>query len=55
MIDDKTIADKNEVPNIMNKYFCSIGESLTEKISHKTNPLINGIYNVNKESSVPLL
>ena len=53
--DDKTIADKNEIPNIMNKYSCSIRENLKEKIPHKTNPLINDIYSVNKDSKVFLV
>ena len=34
----------------MNKYFCNVGESLKKKIPNKPNPLLNGIYNVNRDS-----
>ena len=50
-VEDKIVTDKNEIPNIMNKYFCNVGESLKKKIPNKPNPLLNGIYNVNRDSN----
>ena len=49
-VEDKIVTDKNEIPNIMNKYFCNVGESLKKKIPNKPNSLLNGIYNVNRDS-----
>ena len=49
-VENKTVTDKSEIPNIMNKYFCNVGESLRKKIPNKPNPLLNGIYNVNRDS-----
>ena len=34
----------------MNTYLCNIGENLKKKIPNKRNPLINVIYNMNKDS-----
>ena len=34
----------------MNRYFCNVGESLKKKIPNKPNPLLNGIYTVNRDS-----
>ena len=49
-VEDKIVTDKNEIPNIMNKYFCNVNESLKKEIPNKPNPLFNGIYNVNRDS-----
>ena len=49
-VDDKMFTDKNEIPDIVNKYFCNIGENLKKKLPNKPSPLINGIYNVSKDS-----
>ena len=49
-VEDKIATDKNEIPNILNKYFCNVGESLKKKIPNKPNPLFNGIYNVNRDA-----
>ena len=49
-VEDKIVTDKNEIPNIMNKYFCNVSESLKKKIPGKPNPLLNGTYNVNRDS-----
>ena len=49
-VEDNIVTDKNKIPNIMNKYFCKVGESLKKKIPNKPNPLLNGIYNVNRDS-----
>ena len=35
----------------MNKYFCNVGESLKKKIPSKPNPLLDCIYNLNRDSN----
>ena len=40
---------KEEISNIMNSFFCSVGKDLACKIDPTPNPLISGDYNVNKE------
>ena len=39
-LDDKTINDKKIIPNIMNEYFCNIGNSLKESVPYEKNPLM---------------
>ena len=46
-LDDKAITDKKIIPNIMNEYFCIIGNSLKESIPYEKNPLMEGAYNIN--------
>ena len=41
---------KEEISNIMNSFFCSVGKDLASKIDPTPNPLISGDYNVNKEN-----
>ena len=43
-LDDKTITDKKIIPNIMNEYFCNIGNSLKESVPYEKNPLMEGAY-----------
>ena len=49
-IDDKLIADKKIIPDIMNEYFRNIGNSLKENVPYEKNPLMEGVYNVNSSS-----
>ena len=49
-LDDKTITDKKIIPNIMNEYFCNIGNSLKESVPYEKNPLMEGTYNINSSS-----
>ena len=49
-LDDKTITDKKIIPNIMNEYFCNIGNSLKESVPYEKNPLMEGAYNINSSS-----
>ena len=49
--DDKgnNIADKREIAETMNKFFCSIGKDVAKNIKEKPNPLLSGEYQINKE------
>ena len=45
---DKEIRQRKNISNLMNGYFCSIGENLASKIEYAPNPLLAGDYVVNK-------
>ena len=49
LISDKgtEIFAKNEISNVMNKYFCSVGRDLAGKIDKAPNPLLSGDYDIN--------
>ena len=38
------IQGKWDIPNTMNRYFCSLGEELAENIDENPNPLLRGDY-----------
>ena len=40
------IVNKQKTADTMNKYFCSVGKDLPEKIEYAPNPLLSGDYNV---------
>ena len=42
------IADKREIAETMNKFFCSIGKDLAKNIKEKPNPLLSGEYQIKK-------
>ena len=46
-VNDRVITDKKVIPNIMNTYFCSVGENLKSKIPYEPNPLTTGVYSIN--------
>ena len=50
LISDKgtEIFAKNEISNVMNKYFCSVGRDLAGKIDKSPNPLLSGDYDINE-------
>ena len=49
LIGDKTnIIDKGGISNEMNRFFCSVGKDLTDKIDPVPNPLLSGDYAINK-------
>ena len=50
-IENKTISDSSKIPNLMNSYFCSIGETLKAIVPHQLNSLLAGKYIVNPNSS----
>ena len=50
-IKNKTISDSSKIPNLMNSYFCSIGETLKAIVAHQLNSLLAGKYIVNPNSS----
>ena len=45
-IDNKIITNNKKIPNIMNRFFCSLGEKLKADIPQKPNSLITGKYNI---------
>ena len=45
------IVDKREISNTMNSYFCSVGDELANKIEDCANPMLTGIYAINKCST----
>ena len=51
-IESEVISDNSKIPNLMNSYFCSIGETLKANVPHQQNPLIAGNYNVNPNNIV---
>ena len=46
-IESEVISDNSKIPNLMNSYFCSIGETLKANVPHQQNLLIAGNYNAN--------
>ena len=46
-VNDKVITDKKVIPNIMNAYFCRIGENLKAEIRYEPNSLIAGVCSIN--------
>ena len=51
-IESEVISDNSKIPNLMNSYFCSIGETLKANVPHQQNPLIAGNYNVNPNNII---
>ena len=43
---------KQDISNVMNSFFCSIGKELANKIAPTPNPLLSGEYEVNKSKAV---
>ena len=39
---------RNDIPDAMNSYFCSVGKDLADKISPVPNPLLSGDFEMNK-------
>ena len=39
---------RNDIPDAMNSYFCSVGKDLADKISPVANPLLSGGFEMNK-------
>ena len=39
---------RNDIPDAMNSYFCSVGNDLADKISPVPNPLLSGDFEMNK-------
>ena len=48
---DKEIRQRKDISNLMNGYFCSIGENLASKIEYAPNPLLAGDYVGSKKNS----
>ena len=46
-IENKVISDNSKIPNLMNSYLCSVGETLKANVPHQQNCLIPGNCNVN--------
>ena len=44
------ITRSDDIANVMNNYFCSIGTELANKIDHSSNPLLSGEYHINEKS-----
>ena len=45
------ILEKREISNILNSYFCSVGEELTRNIDEASNSLLTGSYTINDSNS----
>ena len=43
------ISNRTGIAEAMNNFFCTIGETLSEKIPHTKNPLLESEYNVNQQ------
>ena len=50
-VDDTVIKDSESIANLMNDYFCSIGDKLSKKIPDKENSLLKGEYDINPTSA----
>ena len=50
-IHDRFIVDNTEIAQSMNKFFCSVGEKLSDEISQQPNPLLSNEYVVNQSST----
>ena len=47
---DNVVTSTEDIANMMNSCFCSIGTELANKIVHFSNPLLSGVYHVNDKS-----
>ena len=45
------IINKQKNADTMNKYFCSVGKGLANKIVYALNPRVSGAFNVNPEKN----
>ena len=46
----REIANRQEISNTMNEYFCSAGKDLASKIEDAPNPMLTGKYNLNPDN-----
>ncbi len=46
-VDGQSITDIRRISDTMNRFFCTIGKNLSEKILNYTNPLIDGWFSTN--------
>ena len=51
-IENKAISDRSNIPNLMNSYFCSIGETFKAYVFHQLNSLLAGKYIVNPNNQI---
>ena len=50
-VDDQFIVDNTEIAQSMNKFFCSVGEKLSDHIPQQPNPMLSNEYVVNQPST----
>ena len=51
-IENKVIFDTSKIPNLMNSYFCSVGETFKANVPHQQNYLMAGNYNINPNKKI---
>ena len=49
-VSENVVTRTEDIANVMNSYFCSIGNELASKIDHSPNPLLSGDYHINDKS-----
>ena len=50
-VEGQNVVDNNDIAQSMNKFFCSVGEKLSNNIPHLPNPLLSNEYLVNRLST----
>ena len=50
-VNDQDVVDNAEIAQSMNKFFCSVGEKLSDDIPQQPNPLLSNEYAVNEPST----